>query len=878
MPELSSLTDAATEILVERGPMTPEALLMALTRRGFDLGAEPEDLLFDEVLETEGGEFMPLVDDRWCHLPSLLMGRVFTHRATPTEIEHDVLAVANLEPILMLSDTPAYGRLADGSPLPVAFPDSASPELDRSVPPEALDSSGSLLLPAGRLGGLGVPDGDLVGLRLTPDGLELVRVDRARDPEDTSDLRTLAVRLLQAVPSRPKAAETLVWTLLAEDPTAFVEPLPPLGELLAAWDLPTHGVLVGVPGFDFPKWQAEGRLARLRQRYELSAEEALGVAALVRLHESVLDVLHAYSSAQESGSTAELEQIYEGVRSAAAESPLPGLERDGRTVGAALRLLAEPAVAEAAFRETGAGDATAATALILLVEALQPQVDRGARPALHWLRANASMELGETAAAEQALRAAEQLDPAWPPTVIDLARFAGDRGDAAAGLALLRRLDDDVAPPLLGEVLERFRPAPARMMPRNEPCWCGSGRKFKQCHLRQTDRLPLPERATWLYQKAVLHVLSTSWIGLANELGHLRAAYADTEREVRERVDDGLVLDAALFEGGALADFVETRGTLLPDDELLLAQQWMLTERSVFEVTAVTPGALVTLRDVRTGDVTEVRERTASRQLKPGHLLCSHLLSTGDGLGLFGGVEPVGLHDRDALIELLDGEPDPEDVVEFLTRRFAPPTLANTEGDPLVLGKAELHTDDPAALTAALDRVYRREEVPDDPAVAEWVEIRTIDGLDRLTASLRLEGTTLVVTANSEPRLDGALATVRRLQPSLVLRSEERLPMGDLRQAARLAETLPSTAQQASADLNDLPEVRAALAQHMRAYEEQWLDLPVPALAGRTPREAADDPTRRDDLVRLLASFPETNEATAMSPARLRAALGLAAG
>jgi hypothetical protein len=61
----------------------------------------------------------------------------------------------------------------------------------------------------------------------------------------------------------------------------------------------------------------------------------------------------------------------------------------------------------------------------------------------------------------------------------------------------------------------------------------------------------------------------------------------------------------------------------------------------------------------------------------------------------------------------------------------------------------------------------------------------------------------------------------------------------------------------------------------MRGYEEQWLDLPIPALAGRTPREAADDPTRRDDLVRLLASLPKTDDPTAMSAAPLRTALGL---
>jgi hypothetical protein len=852
--------------------MAFDTLVEALTERGFDLGREPEEFLVDEVLEAYDETFMPLSDDRWCYLPALLNGRVFTHRVSSVELEHDLLAVApDLEPVLMLSDDPAWARLTDGSALRVVFPDKAEP----LIPVEVIDESGSLALPSGTLSRLSLTEGDLVGLRPTAGGVELVRAEAFVRPEDTSYARDRAVALLETQPDRPQVIETLVHTLLADDQSAFVEPWAPLRELLASWELPTTGGLVGAPGFDFRRWRTDQWLARLRRRYELSGDEALALAAITRMHESVLDVMDAYTAAQESGDTAELDEVFASVPSAAADLTDLGAQRERRSVAATLPFLAEPAVAQAVLRETGLRGGQEAAALGLLAETLEPQAERAARPALRWLRAKAHEELGEADAAEQALRAAEQLDPAWPPTVIDLARLAGDRGDAAAGLALLKRLEIDMAP-VLRQVLEQYRPAPTRMMPRNQPCWCGSGRKFKQCHLRQFDQLPLRKRAGWLYHKAMLHVFGTTWADLANELARLRTAYAETDREAQQLVDDGLVLDVTLFEGGALADFVETRGTLLPEDEVLLAQQWLLIERSVFEVTAVEPGVSVSLRDIRTGDSAQVQEQTASRELRVGQLICTHLLPVGDDVSMYGGVEPVDLRYRDALVGLLDDEPDPEDLVAFLTRRFAPPTLQNTDGDPLVLGKAELRSDDPVGLMAALDQSYRREQPnPPEPTVAEWVETRTVDGLDRLTANLRLDGATLTITANSERRMDAVLATVRELQPSLALVADERTPMGDARAAARLAETLPASARDAAAALNDLPEVRAALAEHMRRYEEQWLDLPVPALAGRTPREAADDPTRRDDLLRLLANIPETDDSTAMSPARLRTALGL---
>ena len=45
------------------------------------------------------------------------------------------------------------------------------------------------------------------------------------------------------------------------------------------------------------------------------------------------------------------------------------------------------------------------------------------------------------------------------------------------------------------------------------------------------------------------------------------------------------------------------------------------------------------------------------------------------------------------------------------------------------------------------------------------------------------------------------------------------------------------------------------VAQVIREKEVAWLDESIPALGGLTPREAADDPTRREDLLALLVEF-----------------------
>jgi tetratricopeptide (TPR) repeat protein len=178
---------------------------------------------------------------------------------------------------------------------------------------------------------------------------------------------------------------------------------------------------------------------------------------------------------------------------------------DRRTVGAILEFLAEPAVVDAVRMETDSADRRAAAALGLFAETIEPMAPRSARAALRWLRAIAQERLGQVEQAERTFNAAESLDPSWPLTLVSLARYASDRGDVERGLALLRRAgappDDEMV-----QLLEHFQPATRPGLGRNQPCWCGSGRKYKACHLHREQR-PLAERAAWLYQKAGMDLL-----------------------------------------------------------------------------------------------------------------------------------------------------------------------------------------------------------------------------------------------------------------------------------------------------------------------------------------------------------------------------------
>jgi hypothetical protein len=849
-------------ILAEHGPLHEDDI----GRRLQDSGVADPDTLLDEVLDEINCPARQLVDDRWVWLPMMLAGRVFTHRLGADEVAHDILTVTpNLDPITALCEHEEYARFVDGSAARVVLPGFDDELLEqRGIPAEVVDPLGALLLMPGTLGTLGVAEGELVGVRLTAGGLVVERVTAPSQGVNA----TVGARLAAALDAdEPVYFDAAVWTACVEDPAVFTEPLPPLSEIVDDYGLAHRGERLAPDGFDFDTWRFERGCAALAGRHDLEPDDAFVLYTLVNVYDQIAQLL---IDAADAGEPPEDALTAAGDDATAPDGSEPEADRFDDLVGELGAALADPLLAEVLLAETIGTGRDGASALGMFAEVLEPKVPQVARVACRWLRAVALDRIGDTDASEHELLAAESMDPDWPLPLFDLARIASDRGDVERGLALLRRADAAPDHPLV-QLLEQHRVEPRRDIGRNQLCWCGSGRKYKKCHLGR-EQLPLAERVGWLYAKAGQHAELSGWNDLLIEVGYERSRYAVDEPDaLAAALGDPLVMDAVLFEGGAFEEFLELRGSLLPDDERLLAEQWLLVERSVFEVEQVHRGQGVSVRDVRTGDTHEVRERTASRQLKPGQLVCARVVPAGDTMQFFGGLEPVALHERDRLIELLDMEPDAVTLVAELTRRFAPPVLANTEGDPLAICEATVQIGDPAGIEAALDDTYDRVDGDEPP---RWFEHVTTQGMLRVRAALVLDGDTLRVEANSENRMDRMLATLGRLDPTMNVLDDSRRPLRDVRDAAELAKQLPNAGEDAL-DPDD-PELVALLDEFVRDYETKWLDEPIPALDGNTPRQASDDPTRRGDLIKLLDTFPAVEAGRGgMDADRLRAALGL---
>lgn len=874
MAEQFDAMQTLAKILTEHGPLDEDELARWLS----DVGVADPDAFIDEFFNEMDCPISQVVDERWVWLPTLLAGRVFTHRLDADEVVHDMLTVApDLHPLTTLCEYEGYGQFVDGSPAQVAMSDYDDELLeDRNIPEELIGEAGVLLLTPGTLATLGAAPGDLVGVRLTEQGLVVEKVAVCADDAE------VGARLAATVDDdEPVFFDAAVWTACVADPALFTEPVQPLAEIADECGLAYDGEWLAPDGFDFDGWRFDRRCAALAERHGLDPDDAIALYTLIQLFETVSRVVDAAAQSIADGDADEIADADEPPERAlcavgAAEpgtdefnSEVERLVEFAEFVGQFGVMLADPLLAELLVAETIGAGRDGAPALAFFAEVLSPTVPRAAQVAIRWLRAVALERIGDIDACEQELLAAESLNPNWPLPLMDLARFAADRGDAERGLALLRRADAMPDHPLV-QLLERHRTEPRRDIGRNAPCWCGSGVKYKKCHLGR-EQLSLDDRVGWLYMKASQHALLAGWGDELAEVAYERCRYADDLSDALESaMRDPLVMDAVLFEGGAFEEFLEVRGSRLPDDERLLAEQWALVERSVFEVEEVRRGQGITVRDLRTGDTHEVHERTASRQLTPGQLICARVVPAGDTMQIFGGIEPLSLHERDPLIELLDEEPDAVTLVAQLSRRFAPPGLVNTEGDPLAICEATVRIGEPGAVETVLDSTFDRVDGDGPP---QWLEYVTIDGARRVRATLALDGDTLRVGTNSEERMDRVLDILARLDPEMEVLDDSRSPIRDVRDAAKLAEQLP-TMGEGALDPDDL-EVAAMLDQFIRDYETKWLNEPIPALKGYTPRQAADDPTRRGDLIRLLDSFPAEARSGTMDVGRLRSVLGL---
>ncbi|TQM02064.1 SEC-C metal-binding domain-containing protein [Pseudonocardia kunmingensis] len=564
----------------------PELTRLVATRLGLDptdpASEELVDLVSDDVLDDPAGPLVILVPDVVVHAPALTDGIVLTHR-----LSADELAAEHLD---LGTDLAGFLRCPDarvaGGPLHV---DEAGDDTGADEPAQWGGPPGWLAEFAA---------GALLAVRATADGavsLSVLDHEPAAEPELVAALRAIYEAEL-AEPGLPVPAELLVLGLLHADRAAFAEPRPPLTELAAAAGLLRRGEEFAHDESVWAEAEAADREFRLVAGLETEEQREAALRAFALLADP----------------------------------------DDPAALRSALALLADADVLDAVVGELlhePDDDGERVRAAVALAERLVAVAGRSPREAAaRYVAAVVAERDGRVLDAESHLRAAALADEGWELVEDRLAWYESDRGDAAAAAARWHAIDVPADHPDLAAVapFATAGPEPGR----NDPCWCGSGRKYKQCHRGRPVQAPLADRVHWLHHKARSYVERRG-----GPASRALLRWAD-DLDVDEP-DGPEVVDAVLAHDGGFAWFLADRGPLLPADEAELAASWAGARPSVYEVEGIRSGQGLTLRDLRDGSRADV-PLPAGPAPRMGELVLAVLLPDGSGTGhLLVGALPV---------------------------------------------------------------------------------------------------------------------------------------------------------------------------------------------------------------------------------------------
>jgi hypothetical protein len=414
---------------------------------------------------------------------------------------------------------------------------------------------------------------------------------------------------------------------------------------------------------------------------------------------------------------------------------------------------------------------------------------------------------------------------------------------------------------------------------RNDPCHCGSGRKYKQCCINKPA------------------IAGGAEVGLRAPMLHAALCWFVGRTESEAVAELANLLSPLRFSFDAfIAAF----------DEMDLLDLWTTIRPGLWEVVARSKGLSLTVKDVRTGREHRVKSDSMSQTLNVGQYVLTRPVPNQVNAGgsipgdaewkIYSGCVEIPLQDREPLLAMLDEHHSAEEMYRWVCEgnpETPAPVLHNTDGEELqicqrrwivpsnemlldfltsftdrFIGREDSASSDaanPAEKRVDLTRLelVERSEPGEDPQCLSVIDARPFNSL--VVGNLRISAGELELETNSSERFDVLSKWVTEqvgLGEPTVTRKQTFADQSYLNSLGGEIGSKRAEDGQGHDLFNEdtgnqeEPELDEATKVALRTQlENRWLSDSVPALGGLTPRQAANDPTRIDDLRRLLDSF-----------------------
>jgi SEC-C motif len=866
---VNELLKTATDICSIR-PVSIDELTAALNKTLSQRLPQPldEDVV-EEILEDEP-DFFHLHDERLITQSGLWDGVVFTHRLLAEEIESGVVEVG--VDFLELSSLARERSFV----LDVAVDQPIVGTTGWTQESSRFGAAESFFGEAGWLAHL-LP-GDLVGIRMgracdewigkiDDTDIDEVMGRRVADAFDdaTADISDAPVEFGEIMFGH--VVEVLADRLDSDNGEQYrAVTLPPLTETLTSVGLTVFDTDWTAPvSFDFDRWEL-ARLRRIEEQRSPGADELSdsSQANLDRLFH--IDDLTAANGPSAADSKAEARQFDDAVFRRKTIAQAATLE------ASELRLLDEK------LTTLSSAGRPRDKALIQMVRA---QIVRAVDPSTSNSATTARIDelLGDARTADR--RCLEVLDesaweafrvgdfPAARSWIREWGRSGGvnvealERGEPL-GLQAHLLMDIDAC---IGKVSVAHA---ADVPGRNEPCHCGSGRKFKQCCINKPSVSVSAGRGPLLHCAMGWFVHRTR----PDEIAELASMIGGEVPSVDALT---VAIDALTCDPAVVNEFLEEMDFSGGTADWAMVKAWASITIGLWEVEHTRPGHSLSIRNVRDGVAHNIVSDHMSSVLSAGMYIATRpipmtvdvdgTISAQSEWRIFSGCSEVPMQWRDSFLELLDDDPSPRQTLMWLRlealRGQGRPTLRNTDGDEMLYSTRRwtLTSDfDPTRVRTTLDSLVRDDTLIDDSGDLALVHTSVVDPFgwtilesgsqqNMVTGQIQASGDEVELTTNSLSRL-------LRLSDWLT----ELVDLGD--EFTTTFETLDDRALAEDLGLRGRPmpiemarvsdEDRDAIEKQM---ERNWLGSAIPALGGLTPRQAAADPTRVADLRRLLDDF-----------------------
>ena len=289
---------------------------------------------------------------------------------------------------------------------------------------------------------------------------------------------------------------------------------------------------------------------------------------------------------------------------------------------------------------------------------------------------------------------------------------------------------------------------------------------------------------------------------------------------------------------------------------------------SLFEVQSVQVDVGLQLTDLAAGQEVFVREKAATHQMKEFDLFLGWIVALGDHFELTGAGCGVPRGHREAVLKALTRElrklrkrhpempdrillreaiPAGQTALREAVANWRPPRLVTMDGEDIVFCEAVFDVSDLATVRA---RLATHPDMEADEDGFSWVDRRgrkQLGGGPLHLGAIRFEKGRMKLETKSGERLERGKELLVDLLAGVARHRVDAIKDLDV----AMAELVDRPARGL---VDEIPEAVQAqlLAPVLQQHIESWIDERIPALNGKTPRQAVKTKAGRDKVVAML--------------------------